>query len=78
MLVAEIFEIVNLLNREEAEAVPLAEQNVTVARALLSRLRDGEGPHRAGRDAKTISENEDINEFYLGLTASESGRRIGT
>jgi branched-chain amino acid transport system ATP-binding protein len=69
MLVAEIFEIVSRLNREEKVAVLLAEQNATVA------LRYAQHGYvmETGRivldgDARTISENEDIKEFYLGLS----------
>ena len=69
MLVAEIFEIVSRLNREERLAVLLAEQNATVA------LRYAQHGYvmETGRivldgDARTISDNEDIKEFYLGLT----------
>ncbi len=69
MLVAEIFEIVARLNREENVAVLLAEQNATMA------LRYAQYGYvmESGRvvldgDARTISDNEDIKEFYLGLT----------
>jgi branched-chain amino acid transport system ATP-binding protein len=69
MLVAEIFEIVARLNREEKVAVLLAEQNATVA------LRYAQHGYvmETGRivldgDARTIGDNEDIKEFYLGLT----------
>ncbi|MBI4011312.1 MAG: ATP-binding cassette domain-containing protein, partial [Candidatus Rokubacteria bacterium] len=69
MLVKEIFDIVGRLNREEGVAVLLAEQNATMA------LRVAQYGYvmESGRivldgDAKTISENEDIKEFYLGLT----------
>ncbi|MGH7309156.1 MAG: ABC transporter ATP-binding protein [Candidatus Rokuibacteriota bacterium] len=69
MLVQEIFEIVKRLNREEKVAVLLAEQNATMA------LRFAQHGYvmESGRivldgDARTISENEDIREFYLGLT----------
>ena len=69
MLVNEIFEIVSRMNREERVAVLLAEQNATMA------LRFAQHGYvmESGRvvldgDAKTISENEDIKEFYLGLT----------
>jgi branched-chain amino acid transport system ATP-binding protein len=69
MLVTEIFEIVSRLNREEKVAVLLAEQNATVA------LRYAQYGYvmETGRivldgDARTISDNEDIKEFYLGLT----------
>jgi branched-chain amino acid transport system ATP-binding protein len=69
MLVTEIFEIVSRLNREEKVAVLLAEQNATVA------LRYAQYGYvmETGRivldgDARMISDNEDIKEFYLGLT----------
>ena len=69
MLVKEIFDIVLRLNREEGVAVLLAEQNATMALEIAQHgyvMENGrivlEG------DAKTISENEDIKEFYLGLT----------
>ena len=69
MLVAEIFEIVSRLNREEKVAVLLAEQNATMA---LRFARYGyvmeNGRIVLDGDAKTISDNEDIKEFYLGLT----------
>jgi branched-chain amino acid transport system ATP-binding protein len=69
MLVAEIFEIVSRLNREESVAVLLAEQNATMALRFAHYgyvmengriVLDGE--------ARVISDNEDIKEFYLGLT----------
>ncbi|MGH7267983.1 MAG: ABC transporter ATP-binding protein [Candidatus Rokuibacteriota bacterium] len=69
MLVQEIFEIVHRLNRDEQVAVLLAEQNASMA------LRFAQYAYvmESGRivldgDARTISENEDIKEFYLGLT----------
>jgi branched-chain amino acid transport system ATP-binding protein len=69
MLVQEIFEIVSRLNREERVAVLLAEQNVSMA------LRFAQYAYvmESGRivldgDARTISENEDVKEFYLGLS----------
>jgi branched-chain amino acid transport system ATP-binding protein len=69
MLVQEIFEIVRRLNQEEKVAVLLAEQNVSMA------LRFAEYAYvmESGRivldgDATTISENEDVKEFYLGLS----------
>jgi branched-chain amino acid transport system ATP-binding protein len=69
MLVQEIFEIVSRLNREESVAVLLAEQNATTA------LRFAQYGYvmESGRivldgDARTIADNEDIKEFYLGLS----------
>jgi branched-chain amino acid transport system ATP-binding protein len=69
MLVGEIFEIVDRMNREEGVAVLLAEQNATIA---LRFARHGyvmeNGRIVLDGEAKAISENEDIKEFYLGLT----------
>jgi branched-chain amino acid transport system ATP-binding protein len=69
MLVAEIFEIVSRLNREEGVAVLLAEQNATIALrfAQYGYVMEN-GRIVLDGDAKTISDNEDIKEFYLGLT----------
>ena len=69
MLVQEIFDIVSRLNREEGVAVLLAEQNVSMA----LRFADYAYVMENGRvvldgDRKTISENEDVKEFYLGLS----------
>ena len=69
MLVEEIFDIVSRLNREEKVAILLAEQNA--AKAL--RIAEYGYVMENGRvvldgAAKTLSENEDIKEFYLGLT----------
>jgi branched-chain amino acid transport system ATP-binding protein len=69
MLVAEIFEIVARLNREENVAVLLAEQNATMALKVAQHGYVMEnGRIVLDGDAKTIADNEDIKEFYLGLT----------
>jgi branched-chain amino acid transport system ATP-binding protein len=69
MLVKEIFDIVARLNREEGVAVLLAEQNATMALQVAQHGYVMEnGRIVLDGDAKTISENEDIKEFYLGLT----------
>ncbi len=73
-LVEEIFEIVDALNKKEGVSFLLAEQNTMVALKhadygyILENGRvvmDGE--------AKSLAENEDVKEFYLGL--STSGRK---
>lgn len=73
-LVEEIFNIVWRLNQAEAVSILLAEQNATVALRIADYgyilengrvVLDGSGP--------TLRENEDVKEFYLGLSAS--GRR---
>ena len=73
-LVAEIFDIVARLNREEGVSFLLAEQNATVA----LRVADYGYVLENGRvvldgDAETLRGNEDVKEFYLGL--STAGRR---
>ena len=73
-LVEEIFEIVKALNEQEGVTFLLAEQNTNVA------LRYAKYGYilETGRvvmdgDAKSLSENEDVKEFYLGV--SGEGRR---
>ncbi len=73
-LVQEIFEIVRDLNKKEGVSFLLAEQNTTVA----LKISDYGYVLETGRvvmdgDAKSLRENEDIKEFYLGL--SSGGRR---
>jgi branched-chain amino acid transport system ATP-binding protein len=73
-LVEEIFEIVQELNRKEGVSFLLAEQNTNIALRyadygyILENGRvvmDGEG--------KSLAENEDVKEFYLGF--SSGGRK---
>lgn len=67
-LVEEIFEIVKLLNAEQGLSVLLAEQNTNMALKYATYgyilengrvVMDGE--------AKSLRENEDVREFYLGI-----------
>jgi len=73
-LVEEIFEIVKRLNQDEGVTILLAEQNTNVA----LRYADYGYILENGRvvldgDAAALRDNEDVKEFYLGL--SSSGRR---
>ncbi|HEX4985799.1 MAG TPA: ABC transporter ATP-binding protein [Burkholderiales bacterium] len=73
-LVEEIFEIVKDLNRREAVSFLLAEQNTSIA----LRYADYGFILENGRvvmdgEAGTLAENEDVKEFYLGL--STAGRK---
>ncbi len=68
MLVAEIFEIIGEINRNEQMSVLLVEQNARAALQLVDYgyvMENGrivlDGP------AQQLIENEDIKEFYLGL-----------
>jgi branched-chain amino acid transport system ATP-binding protein len=69
MLVAEIFDIVSRLNQEEKLAVLLAEQNAAMALRVAQHAYVMEnGRVVLDGDRATIAENEDIKEFYLGLS----------
>ncbi len=70
-LVEQIFEIVKRINEQEGVSILLAEQNTTVALRYAKYgyiLENGrvvmDGP------ASSLIENEDVKEFYLGLSAS--------
>jgi branched-chain amino acid transport system ATP-binding protein len=73
-IVEEIFEIVHTLNEKEKVSFLLAEQNTFMA---LRYARYGyileNGRVVLDGDAKSLRENEDVKEFYLGI--GESGRR---
>jgi len=69
MLVEEIFEIVQRMNRQEKLTVLLVEQNAALALAIAEHgyvMENGrivlEG------SAASLRDNADIKEFYLGLT----------
>jgi branched-chain amino acid transport system ATP-binding protein len=73
-IVAEIFEIVRDLNQKEGVSILLAEQNTNVALKYADYgyiLESGrimmDGP------AKDLAENNDVKEFYLGM--SSEGRK---
>ncbi|MEZ5614980.1 MAG: ABC transporter ATP-binding protein [Rhodocyclaceae bacterium] len=71
-IVEEIFEIVRDLNQREKVSFLLAEQNTMVA----LRYADFGYILENGRvvmegDAKELAENEDVKEFYLGLSSGE-------
>jgi branched-chain amino acid transport system ATP-binding protein len=71
-LVEEIFEIVARLNREEGVSFLLAEQNTTIA---LRYARYGyileNGRVVMDGEASSLAENEDVKEFYLGISGAE-------
>ena len=71
-LVEEIFEIVRDLNEKEKVTFLLAEQNTTVALRYATYgyilengrvVMDGE--------AHSLAENEDVKEFYLGISGGD-------
>ena len=74
MLVEEIFEIVQRLNRDQGMTVLLVEQNAAMALTIAQHGYIMEnGRIVLDEDAEVLRSNEDIKEFYLGL--SEAGGR---
>jgi branched-chain amino acid transport system ATP-binding protein len=74
LLVRDIFEIVQRINREEGTTILVVEQNARLALSIADYgyVMEGgrvvlEGP------AEVLSSNEDVKEFYLGL--GDVGRR---
>jgi branched-chain amino acid transport system ATP-binding protein len=69
-LVEEIFEIVSRLNSEQGLSVLVAEQNTNIA---LRHARYGyileSGRVVLDGDAASLKSNEDVKEFYLGMSA---------
>jgi branched-chain amino acid transport system ATP-binding protein len=73
-IVEEIFEIVQDLNAKERVSFLLAEQNTNVALRFANYgyiLENGRGVMDG--DAKYLASNDDVKEFYLGL--SSAGRK---
>jgi len=69
LLVKEIFGIIRMINREEGTTILLVEQNARVALAISDYGYIMEnGKIVLDGDAEKIRENEDVKEFYLGLT----------
>ena len=67
-LVEEIFNIVVRLNKEQNVSMLLAEQNASVALQYADAgyiLENGRVVMEG--DAKALSENDDVKEFYLGI-----------
>ncbi len=74
LMVKDIFNIISTINHEDGTSILLVEQNARVALSISNHayvLENGrivlEGP------AEKIKENEDIREFYLGM--SQIGKR---
>lgn len=76
LLVEEIFEIIARINREQGTAILLVEQNAAVSLAIASYgyiMENGkiviDGP------AEMLTDNEDVQEFYLGVGGQEGEAR---
>jgi branched-chain amino acid transport system ATP-binding protein len=74
MLVSEIFEIIQRINREEGVSILLVEQNARLALTIAHHGYVMENGRIVLDDSvEKIRENADVKEFYLGLT--EVGRK---
>jgi branched-chain amino acid transport system ATP-binding protein len=71
-IVEEIFEIVKDLNAKEGVSFLLAEQNTNMALkyATYGYIMET-GRIVMDGDAKSLRENEDVKEFYLGVSEGE-------
>jgi len=71
-LVEEIFEIVKALNEQQGVTFLLAEQNTTVALryATYGYILEN-GRVVMDGDANTLASNEDVKEFYLGMSGGD-------
>jgi branched-chain amino acid transport system ATP-binding protein len=75
ILVKDIFKILSNINREEKTALLLVEQNAKLALELAGYGYIMEnGKVVLDENSDKLAENEDVKEFYLGLT-EESGRK---
>ena len=75
ILVSEIYQILETINRVEGTSMLLVEQN---ARAALSISKYGyvieNGRVVLDQSSEELKENEDVKEFYMGLSALEKGK----
>ncbi len=69
-IVSEIFEIVKDLNTKEGVSFLLAEQNTNVALKYADYILES-GRVVMNGDAKELASNEDVKEFYLGVSSGE-------
>ena len=69
LLVSEIFEIIQRINKEEGVSILLVEQNARLALSIASHGYVMENGRIVLDDTvEKLKENEDVKEFYLGLT----------
>jgi len=74
LMVREIFRIIRQINTEERTSILLVEQNAKIALSVSEHCYVMENGRVVMDDSsRTLRENEDIKEFYLGL--SQLGKR---
>lgn len=75
LLVKEIFSIIGRINREDAISILLVEQNANMALQIAGHGYIMENGRMVMDDpCNRLQENEDVMEFYLGITA-EGGKK---
>ena len=75
LMVEEIFHIIARINREQNVAMLLVEQNAAVSMAVAHYAYIMEhGKVVIDGTPETLAENEDVQEFYLGVGAGDGGR----
>jgi len=71
LLVQEIYDVVEKINKEQKTSMLLVEQNATAALGIADYAYVMEnGKIVLGRPAEQLRDNEDVREFYLGLSSS--------
>ena len=74
LVISEIFEIIGTINRENGTAILLVEQNAHIALQIARYAYVLEnGRMVLEGEAEKLRENEDVKEFYLGI--SDKGKR---
>jgi len=74
LVVSEIFEIIGTINRENGTSILLVEQNAHLALQIARYAYVLEnGRMVLEGEAEKLRDNEDVKEFYLGL--SEKGKK---
>jgi branched-chain amino acid transport system ATP-binding protein len=74
LMVREIFEIIRRINRQAGTTILLVEQNARLALSVASYAYLMESGRIVLEGAPSrLSENQDVQEFYLGLT--DGGQR---
>ena len=76
LLVKEIFRIIKQINEQEGVSILLVEQNARIALGLSDHGYVMEnGRIVLDNSSAKLKENEDVKEFYLGMTEESKRRR---
>jgi branched-chain amino acid transport system ATP-binding protein len=73
LIIDRIYEVIAAARRDEDDGAAGRAERAARARYRRLRLYPGDRPRRARRYCAKLSSNEDVQEFYLGV--SNSGRK---